>query len=83
MAPREKAIFLAALDLSSGDRASFVERECAGDRELAARVTALIGAHDEADERLAEPTEFMLDRRRQRAFEELAGELRRMRDTSS
>jgi serine/threonine protein kinase len=45
-AARAKSLFLAASDLADpAERAAFMERECAGDTELRARVEALLRAH--------------------------------------
>jgi tetratricopeptide (TPR) repeat protein len=43
-----KDIFLDALELDAGERAAFVERECAGDETLAQRVAELLAAHTRA-----------------------------------
>src|SRR5262249_18833853 len=46
-AARAKALFLAASDLDDpAERAAYLERECAGDAELRARVEALLRADD-------------------------------------
>jgi serine/threonine protein kinase/tetratricopeptide (TPR) repeat protein len=46
---REKDLFSAALELSTADRESFLQRECAGDDDLRRRVEELLAAHDGAD----------------------------------
>ena len=44
---RVKELFNAALDLpQAGDRVAFLDRECAGDRELRLRLDVLMAAHD-------------------------------------
>src|SRR5690242_6947825 len=45
-AARAKDLFLTAAELPIGDRAAYMDRECAGDAELRARVEALLAAHD-------------------------------------
>jgi hypothetical protein len=48
-AARAKSLFLAASDLADpAARAAYVDRECAGDAELRARVEALLQANDAA-----------------------------------
>lgn len=42
---REIAIFTEALKLSSRERDAFLERSCAGDEDLRAKVEALLRAH--------------------------------------
>src|SRR5215469_12558014 len=48
-AARAKSLFLAASDLADpAERAAYLDRECAGDAELRARVEALLRANDAA-----------------------------------
>ncbi|MGH7720075.1 MAG: serine/threonine-protein kinase, partial [Gemmatimonadaceae bacterium] len=49
------ALFDAALDLPTGERAEFVDRACAGDPELHAVINRLLRAHERASEFLAAP----------------------------
>ena len=46
---REEALFQAALPQGGADRAAFLDRECAGDPTLRARLEALLAAHDQPD----------------------------------
>ncbi|CAG0989428.1 partial Serine/threonine-protein kinase PknA, partial [Gammaproteobacteria bacterium] len=47
--PHEETLFQAALPLAGADRAAFLDRECAGDPALRARLEALLAAHDQPD----------------------------------
>src|SRR5271156_6030257 len=47
---REEALFQAAVQLSSAERASFLNGACLGDPALRQRLDALLAAHDEPDE---------------------------------
>ncbi|HEY1662462.1 MAG TPA: serine/threonine-protein kinase [Verrucomicrobiae bacterium] len=47
---REELLFQLALTKPATDRAAFLERECAGDAALRARLEALLAAHDAPDE---------------------------------
>jgi hypothetical protein len=48
-AARAKSLFLAESDLADpAERAAYLDRECAGDAELRARVEALLRANDAA-----------------------------------
>ena len=54
--PSPLAIFNEALDLdSSADRAAYLDRACAGDPALRARVEALLAVHDRAGDFLESP----------------------------
>ncbi|MGH7575644.1 MAG: protein kinase domain-containing protein, partial [Longimicrobiales bacterium] len=55
-----QALFLAALDHAPDERADFLEQECAGDRELAQDVAALLDCHAE-DRALAIEDRFLVD----------------------
>ena len=46
---REETLFQAALPLGGAERAAFLDRECAGDPALRARLEALLAAHDQPD----------------------------------
>src|SRR5215471_13173684 len=52
---REDAVFGAALQLPADQRASYLDRTCAGDAELRRRVEALLNAFDQAGGFLKEP----------------------------
>jgi len=52
---REETIFAAALKLPTGERAAFLDRECAGDAQLHQRVEALLLADAQAGEFLEGP----------------------------
>src|SRR5262245_56242392 len=54
-AARAKSLFLAASDLDPAERAAYLERACAGDAELRARVEALLRADDAAPLPAPEP----------------------------
>jgi len=54
---RAKEIFLATLDLETGERREFVERECGGDAGLRAEVESLLGFSEEGG---AQPTQDIL-----------------------
>ena len=43
---REQALFVLALEKPAPERRAFLERECAGDADLRARLEALFAAHD-------------------------------------
>ncbi|MFN0069741.1 MAG: protein kinase domain-containing protein, partial [Limisphaerales bacterium] len=45
-AAREEALFTLALDKAAADRSAFLDRECAGDPVLRARIDALLAAHE-------------------------------------
>src|SRR5262245_41234324 len=47
---REQAIFTLTAAKPAAERAAFLERECAGDTALRARLEALLAAHDKPDE---------------------------------
>ena len=47
--PNEEALFQTAAPLPPADRAAFLDRECAGNPALRARIDALLAAHDEPD----------------------------------
>ncbi|MCZ7636671.1 MAG: hypothetical protein M5U12_11970 [Verrucomicrobia bacterium] len=47
--PHEETLFQAALPLAGAERAAFLDRECAGDPALRARLEALLAAHDQPD----------------------------------
>jgi eukaryotic-like serine/threonine-protein kinase len=49
----EEALFQAAAQLAGTERVAFLERECAGDRSLRARLEALLAAHEQSDGALA------------------------------
>jgi serine/threonine-protein kinase len=44
---REEALFQAALPMGGAERAAFLDRECAADPALRARLEALLAAHDQ------------------------------------
>ena len=46
---REETLFQAAVALTADERAAFLDRECAGDPALRARIDALLAAHDQPD----------------------------------
>jgi eukaryotic-like serine/threonine-protein kinase len=50
---REEALFQAAAQLPGPERAAFLDRECAGDAALRARLDALLAAHEQSDGVLA------------------------------
>src|SRR5215510_1499253 len=50
---REEALFALALSKPATERAAWLDRECAGDSALRARVDALLSAHDQSDNLLA------------------------------
>ena len=52
---RDVAVFAAALDLPSGERADYLTRECGDDHALRARVEALLRADSEAGNFMEEP----------------------------
>ena len=52
---RADAVFDAALDFPSGERAAFVARACADDAQLCADVERLLRAHDRSDAFLSTP----------------------------
>ena len=52
---RVDAVFDAALDLPTGERAAFLDRTCAGDAALRDAVERLLAAHDRSDGFLAAP----------------------------
>ncbi|HEY3761901.1 MAG TPA: serine/threonine-protein kinase [Verrucomicrobiae bacterium] len=52
---REEALFQAASQLTGTDRATFLDRVCAGDAALRQRLEALLAAHEEPEGALAEP----------------------------
>ena len=54
---REQAIFTLAVAKSPTERAVFLERECAGDAALRARLDALLAAHEQPDPLLTTPSE--------------------------
>src|SRR6185295_11360466 len=54
---REELLFQLALTKPADERAAWLERECADDKALCARVAALLAAHDQPDELLAAPDE--------------------------
>ena len=45
---REEALFEGALKLSAGERASYLDKSCAGDADLRQRVETLISAFERA-----------------------------------
>src|SRR4051812_7128307 len=51
---RDEELFAEALDLPAADRTAFLDRACAGDRELRARIESLLSGHDAADSFLEE-----------------------------
>lgn len=57
---RELEIFSQAIERAPGDRSAFIESQCQDDRELAARVRALLAGHERAESEeptsLTEPT---------------------------
>jgi len=52
---RVKAVFHGVLDVEPGERAAFLDRECAGDAVLRAEVESLLAAHDSSDAFLDQP----------------------------
>jgi len=52
---RVKSVFHGVLDVEPGQRAAFLERECAGDAVLRAEVESLLAAHDSSDAFLDQP----------------------------
>ena len=46
---REETLFQTAVQLAAAERASFLDRECAGDSALRERLEALLAAHDQPD----------------------------------
>src|SRR3989442_1024907 len=54
---REKAIFTLAVAKSPAERGAFLDRECAGDAALRARLDALLAAHEQPDPLLTTPSE--------------------------
>src|SRR5262245_37701564 len=46
---REEALFSLALTKPAAERAAWLDRECAGDSALRARLEALLAAHDQRD----------------------------------
>ncbi|MCU0866502.1 MAG: serine/threonine-protein kinase [Planctomycetes bacterium] len=52
---RIKELFLAAIELPTGERAAFLARACAGDDAMLAELLELLAAHDDAGSFLAEP----------------------------
>ena len=54
---REEALFQAAVPLGGAGRATFLDRECAGDAALRARLEALLAAHEQPDTLLATAAE--------------------------
>ena len=52
---RERVVFTEALKVPSEDRATFLERDCAGDENLRRSVEALLRAHDRLGNFLEEP----------------------------
>lgn len=52
---REEEIFGDALDLPAPERAAFLDRACAGDAALRARLAALLASHEAADDFMARP----------------------------
>jgi serine/threonine protein kinase/tetratricopeptide (TPR) repeat protein len=54
---REEALFQAAVQLPGPGRAAFLDRECAGDPALRARLDALLAAHEQSDGVLASHAE--------------------------
>ena len=52
---RVKDVFAAALDRPAGDRAAFLDRECAGDPDLRRRLDVLLAAHDDPESALERP----------------------------
>ena len=60
---RVKELFNAALDYShAADRAAFLDRECASDRELRLRLDLLLAAHELPVSELAHPLAASLQR---------------------
>jgi eukaryotic-like serine/threonine-protein kinase len=57
MRSREETLFQAAAALTGPERAVFLDRECAGDPALRARLDALLAAHERPDGVLASHTE--------------------------
>src|SRR5262245_7853933 len=55
MAPTERQIFEAALELAPEDRAGYLEGVCKGDETLRQRLLALLNRHDEAGSFLENP----------------------------
>jgi Protein kinase domain len=55
-AQREAALFTAALERSLAERAAFLDGACLGDAALRQRLEALLAAHEQSDDALAEPT---------------------------
>jgi serine/threonine protein kinase len=53
--PRAKDLLFDALELDPSERAAFLDRECADDLELRARVEALLAAHGDAEDRMGTP----------------------------
>src|SRR5688572_4226205 len=52
---REQTLFAGALHLTAAERAAFLDRECAGDSALRARVESLLAAYAEAGTRIDLP----------------------------
>src|SRR5262245_36524755 len=60
---REVAVFNAALELRTAERAAFLDQACAGDAALRRRVEALLRAHNQAEGFLeAPPAGFSFER---------------------
>src|SRR5688572_4651017 len=55
----EEALFHAAVQLSSAERAAFLERACRGNLALRERIEALLAAHEAKDTLLVERTAAM------------------------
>ena len=54
-AERELMVFTEAVKLPIQERAAFVQRACAGDKDLRRKVEALLAAHDRMGNFLEEP----------------------------
>ena len=50
---REQALFSLALTEPAAERAAWLDRECAGDSALRARLDALLAAHEQPENLLA------------------------------
>ena len=55
--PREETLFQSAAALPGPERAAFLDRECAGDPALRARLDTLLAAHEQSDGVLASRAE--------------------------
>jgi serine/threonine protein kinase/WD40 repeat protein len=74
--PRKSAgaIFDAAIELPSEERAMLLEKTCAGDAALRQRVEALLGAHEEAGKFMAVPAQLPVARATDSTLKDQSGE---------